>query len=80
MSHRYKADDIVTIFQMSPSKGLFIEGKAIIRKRVPGVDEQYVVTFITEPLETYERFVDCWGQSNPKKYVRDFNTKIGKVA
>jgi hypothetical protein len=80
MSHRFKADDIVTIFQMSPSKGLFIEGKAVVRSRVHDVDEQYLVTFITEPLETYERFVDAWGQANPKKYVVEFNKKIGKVA
>lgn len=80
MNHRFKADDIVTIFQMSPSKGLFIEGKAVIRKRVPDVDEQYEVTFINEPNEVYERFVDSWGQSNPQKYMREFNTKIGKVA
>ena len=75
--HWFKPDDIVTIFQMSPSKGLFIEGKAAIRKLVPDVDEQYVVTFITEPLETYERFVDRQGQFNPRKYVQDFNKKIG---
>jgi hypothetical protein len=80
MGHRFKADDIVTIFQMSPSKGLFIEGKAVIRSAVEDVDEQYLVTFISEPLESYERFVDAQGQSNPKKYVIEFNKKIGKAA
>ena len=65
---------------MSPSKGLMIEGKAAIRKPVDDVDEQYEVVFISEPTETYERFVDAWGQSNPTKYVQDFNTKIGMVA
>lgn len=80
MTHRFKADDIVTIFQMSPTKGLFIEGKAVIDAIVPDVDEQYVVRFVSEPLEKYERFVDSWGQSNPKKYVIDFNKKIGKAA
>lgn len=78
--HAFKADDIVTVFQMSPAKGLFIEGKAVIRKRVDDVDEQYVVTFISEPNEQYERFVDRQGQSNPKQYVIDFNKKIGKAA
>lgn len=78
--HRFKADDIVTIFQMHPSKGLLIEGKAAIHRPVHDVDEQYEVRFISEPLEIYERFVDTWGQSNPKKYVQDFNKKIGKVA
>jgi hypothetical protein len=78
--HRFKPDDIVTIFQMHPSKGLLIEGKAAVHKIVPDVDEQYEVRFVNEPLEVYERFVDAWGQSNPKKYVADFNKKIGKVA
>lgn len=78
--HTFKTDDIVTVFQMSPSKGLFIEGKAVIRSQVDDVDEQYNVTFISEPLETYERFVDRQGQANPKKYVEDFNKRIGKVA
>jgi hypothetical protein len=41
MSHQYKAGDVVTVFQMSQSKELVIEGKATIRKRVAEVDEQY---------------------------------------
>lgn len=75
--HRFKRDDIVTIFQMHPSKGLMIEGKAVIREVVPDVDEQYVVTFSNEPNEKYERFVDAWGQSNPEKYRKEFNERIG---
>ena len=78
--HAFKADDIVTVFQMSPSKGLFIEGKAVIRSRVDDVDEQYNVTFTSEPGEVYERFVDRQGQANPTKYVADFNRRIGKAA
>lgn len=78
--HAFKADDIVTVFQMSPAKGLMIEGKAVIRKRVDDVDEQYVVTFINEPNEEYERFVDRQGQGNPTKYVQEFNRRIGKAA
>lgn len=78
--HSFKTDDIVTVFQMSPSKGLFIEGKAVVRKRIEDVDGQYFVTFINEPGEVYERFVDAAGQSNPHKYVSGFNKKIGKAA
>ena len=75
MEHSYKAGDRVTIFQMKGNK-LIIEGPATIRKLVPDVDEQYVVEFDNERGETYERFVDSWGQSNPEKYVRDFNKRI----
>ncbi len=79
--HTFSAGDRVTIFQMSPSKGLLIEGKATIRSRVDDVDEQYVVKFDQDrPTETYERFVDAQGQADPAKYVREFNTKIGKAA
>lgn len=78
--HAFKRDDIVTVFQMSPSKGLFIEGKAAIVERVEDVDEQYKVRFVNEPGEVYERFVDRQGQSNPNKYVQDFNERIGKAA
>ena len=45
MSHQYKAGDVVTVFQITPSKALVIEGKATIRKRVAEVDEQYKVEF-----------------------------------
>lgn len=79
--HRFKAGNVVTIFQMHPRRGLEIEGKATIVKRVVGVDEQYVVTFhkirIGEnPGEQYERFVDTWGQDNPEKYVKDWNKRM----
>lgn len=75
--HRYKRDEIVTIFQMHPSKGLEIEGKATIREPIPDLEERYLVEFVNEPGQTYERFVDAWGQSNPKKYQDEFNRKIG---
>jgi len=45
MSHQYKVGDVVTVFQLSRSKELVIEGKATIRKRVADVDEQYRVEF-----------------------------------
>ena len=76
MSHRYRAGDVVTVFQMSSSRGLRVEGKATIRKRVAELDEQYKVEFANKPGETYERFIDVLGQGNPQKYVRDFNRRL----
>ena len=78
--HSFKSGDEVTIFQMHPSKGLVIEGAATVRSKVKGVDEQYLVSFTTEPNEQYERFIDRQGQENPPKYVREFNKRIGKAA
>lgn len=80
VEHHYDLGEYVTVFQMSPSKGLFIEGGAHIVEIVPDVDEQYVVRFENEKGETYERFVDWQGQEDPDKYVREFNRRIGKVA
>ena len=76
--HTFKPGQIVTIFQMSPAKGLFIEGKAVIRSIVKDVDEQYVVAFGDEQ-EGYERFVDRDGQHDPAKYVRAFNKRLNRV-
>ena len=73
MSHQYKASDVVTVFHISPSKELVIEGKATIRKRVAEVDEHYRVEFANKPGATYQRFVDSWGQDDPEKYLQDFN-------
>ena len=42
-AHQYKAGDVVTVFQISASNELVIEGKATIRKRVAEIDEQYRV-------------------------------------
>jgi hypothetical protein len=78
MSHQYKAGDVVTVFQISPSQELVIEGKATIRKRVAEVDEQYRVEFANKPGVTYERFVDSWGQDDPEKYVQDFNRRSAR--
>ena len=71
MSHQYKAGDVVTVFQISPSNELVIEGKATIRKRVAEVDEQYRVEFANKPGVTCQRFVDSWGQDDPEKYVQE---------
>jgi hypothetical protein len=77
--HRFDAGERVWIYQMSPAKGLLIEGRATITSRVSDVDEQYIVRFDNEPGETYERFVDTQGQQmEPDRYVRDFNKRIGK--
>jgi len=78
MSHQYKAGDVVTVFQISSSKELVIEGKATIRKRVADIDGQYRVEFVNKPGATCERFVDSWGQDDPEKYVRDFNRRSAR--
>jgi hypothetical protein len=71
MSHQYKAGDVVTVFQISPSNELVIEGKATIRKR----DR---VEFANKPGVTCQRFVDSWGQDDPEKYVKDFNRRFAR--
>lgn len=78
VEHHFDLGEYVTIFQMHPTKGLFIEGRAAIVEIIDDVDEQYLVRFDNEQDETYERFVDWQGQDNPGRYVRDFNKKIGK--
>ena len=78
MPHQYNAGDVVTVFQISPSNELVIEGKATIRKRVAEVDEQYRVEFANKPGVTYVRFVDSWGQDDPEKYVQDFNRRFAR--
>ena len=78
--HSFDLGDIVTIFQMSPSKGLMIEGPAAIVEIIDDVVEQYIVRFRNEPDETYERFVDREGQEDPEAYRREFNKRIGIAA
>jgi hypothetical protein len=78
VSHRYKAGDVVTVFQISPANELVVEGKATIRKRVAEVDEHYRVEFVNKPGVTYQRFVDNWGQDDPEKYVQDFNMRSAR--
>ena len=75
MAHQYKAGDVVTVFQISYANELVIEGKATIRKRVADIDEQYRVEFDNKPGVTYQRFIDSWGQDDPKKYLQDFNRR-----
>lgn len=80
--HSFDLGDIVTVFQMHPSKGLLVEGSAAIVDKVEDVDEQYVVRFRGDADDdTYERFVDREGQANPQRYIKWFNDKLGlKVA
>jgi hypothetical protein len=78
MAHQYKAGDVVTVFQISASNELVIEGKATIRKRIADVDEQYRVEFANKPGVTYQRFIDSWGQDNPEKYVQNFNRRAAR--
>ena len=80
MAHQYKAGDVVTIFQISQSKKLVIEGKATVRKRVIDVDEQYRVEFVSKLGMTYDRFVDTWGQDDPVQYLHDFNRRSAGLA
>ena len=78
MSHQYKAGDVVTVFQISSSNELVIEGRATVRKRVAEVEEQYRVEFANKPGVIYQRFVDSWGQDDPVKYVQDFNRRSAR--
>jgi hypothetical protein len=45
MPHQYYAGDVVTVFRISPSNELVIEGKATIRKRIAELDEHSRVEF-----------------------------------
>lgn len=83
----YKKGDTVNIFQMSVSKGLIFEGRAVVLKVIDpdGMDEYYHVRFLGpsgEPLrgEEYDRFVDRAGQGDPDQYVRDINKKLNVTA
>jgi hypothetical protein len=66
MPHQYNAGDVVTVFQISSSNELVIEGKATIRKRVAEVDEHYRVEFDNKPGMTCERFVELTRTTLPK--------------
>jgi hypothetical protein len=80
----FKTGDVVTVFQMDTRKGLFVEGKATILKPLSADDfpeEYYKVRFHGpggKPAlgEEYDRFVDRDGQTDPDKYVREFNRRL----
>jgi hypothetical protein len=77
LKHSFDLGEIVTIFQMHPSKGLLIEGRAAIVEK-EDVDEYYLVRFRdSDDPGPYQRFVDVAGQDDPTAYIREFNKKIG---
>lgn len=77
LKHSFDLGEIVTVFQMSPSKGLLIEGRAYIAK-LEDMDEYYGVRFRNEEgRAVYTRFVDVEGQADPVQYVLDTNKKLG---
>ena len=88
--HSFDLGETVTVYQMSPAKGLMIEGLATIVNLVDGVDEYYEVRFKRDlddyarvsDCPTYERFLDREGSNhpNPQQYIREFNRWIGKAA
>ena len=79
MAHQYKSGDVVTVFQISPTNELVIEGKATVRTKVAEVDEYYRVEFDDKPGVTHQRFIDSWGQDDPEKYVQDFNRRFARL-
>ncbi len=77
LKHSFDLGELVTVFQMSPSKGLLIEGRAWVAK-LEDMDEYYGVRFRDEKGRTVcTRFVDVEGQEDPVQYVIDTNKKIG---
>lgn len=81
IEHHFDLGEIVTVFQMHPSKGLLIEGRAAIVERLADADEYYLVRFRdTDDPGPYQRFVDRFGQDDPERYLREFNKRIGYAA
>lgn len=77
LKHSFDLGEVVTVFQMSPSKGLLIEGRAYITD-LEDMDEYYGVRFPGDEDRTvYTRFVDVEGQADPVQYVIDTNKKLG---
>lgn len=85
--HSFDLGDVVTVFQMSPAKGLMIEGQATIVFISMDADEYYSVRFRKDVEDydnlddcpIYERFVDREGQEDPEAYRRAFNKRIDKA-
>lgn len=76
----HKIGSKVTIFQLSPSKGLFVEGVATVREVLDADMEHYMVEFKGDHGQTYERFIDRDGQTDPQAYIKTFNARIGVPA
>lgn len=77
----HKKGDKVTIYQLSHSRGLMVEGTATIRKVLDpdGDMEHYMVKFDKDrDRSSYERFVDREGQEMPpEQYIEMFNARLG---
>jgi hypothetical protein len=85
MQALWKKGDTVTIYQLSPSKGLLVEGRATVAKVLDASMEHYMVRFHrkdgTVERESYERFIDRDGQTgDPQDYIKAFNAKLGIAA
>jgi hypothetical protein len=85
MKPLWKKGDVVTIYQLSHSKGLTVEGKATVVKPLGGSNEHYMVRFHRKDgkieREAYERFIDREGQEgNEQDFIKAFNAKCGIVA
>lgn len=87
MKPLWKKGDVVTIYQLSYSKGLTVEGKATVVKPLDpeGGNEHYMVRFHRKDgkldREAYERFIDREGQAGDEQdYIKAFNAKCGIVA
>ena len=78
-------DEVVTIFVMSASGKMTIEGRATIIRRADDAG-RYKVRFQSgidgydnvDDHPIWDRFIDPWGQENPEAYCREFNKRIGK--
>jgi hypothetical protein len=86
MEHLWKKGDVVTVYQLSFSKGLTVEGKATVVKPVGSPEqEHYMVRFHRKDgkieSQAYERFIDREGQIGaPEDYIKAFNKKCGIAA
>lgn len=84
MTPLWKKDDVVTIYQMHPSKGLLVEGRATVVKPLDASMEHYMVRFHRKDgkleREAYERFIDREGQADSAAYIKQFNERIGYAA
>lgn len=84
MKPLWKKGDVVTIYQISPREGLFVEGKATVVKPLDIRMEHYMVRFHRKDgkpeREAYERFIDRDGQADPQAYIKEFNARCGFAA
>jgi hypothetical protein len=82
MDALWKKGDVVTIYIISPHRGLTIEGDAVVVKQLDRTMDHYMVRFYRRngslEREAYERFIDRDGQEGePQVYIKKFNERIG---